>query len=212
MPRRPSIRPSAALPAMPERLQRVDESADTGVRGGERTFARRVRRQCRASVCRGSSRPRSRRSGCVRVRRLPFSSRRKNLSDREITANAVFNVTPDVSGAWFDKVQCFCFTEQRLKPHETVEWPVVFFLDPGDFEQDRDDGANRRDHAVLHLVRGAPRAVHGGSRAAGRMISFREQTMTHAPVTPERTGFHLVDPESVADRRRVLRPSRRRSG
>jgi len=55
--------------------------------------------------------------------------RAENLSDREIAATAVFNVTPEVSGAWFDKVQCFCFSEQRLGPHETAEWPVVFFLD-----------------------------------------------------------------------------------
>ncbi len=39
-------------------------------------------------------------------------------------------MTPEVSGAWFDKVQCFCFSEQRLGPHETAEWPVVFFLNP----------------------------------------------------------------------------------
>jgi cytochrome c oxidase assembly protein subunit 11 len=54
----------------------------------------------------------------------------QNLSDREVAAQAVFNVTPELSGAWFDKVQCFCFSEQRLGPHETAEWPVVFFLDP----------------------------------------------------------------------------------
>lgn len=56
--------------------------------------------------------------------------RAENLSDREIAATAVFNVTPAVSGAWFDKIQCFCFSEQRLGPHEKAEWPVVFFLDP----------------------------------------------------------------------------------
>jgi len=56
--------------------------------------------------------------------------RASNLSDKEGAANATFNVTPEVSGAWFDKISCFCFSEQRLGPHETVEWPVVFFLDP----------------------------------------------------------------------------------
>jgi cytochrome c oxidase assembly protein subunit 11 len=56
--------------------------------------------------------------------------RARNLSDQAIAANATFNVAPEVSGAWFDKIQCFCFKEQHLGPHESAEWPVVFFLDP----------------------------------------------------------------------------------
>jgi cytochrome c oxidase assembly protein subunit 11 len=53
-----------------------------------------------------------------------------NRSDRETASTAVYNVSPEVSGAWFDKISCFCFTEQHLGPHETAELPVVFFLDP----------------------------------------------------------------------------------
>jgi cytochrome c oxidase assembly protein subunit 11 len=56
--------------------------------------------------------------------------RAENQSDREIAASATFNVSPELAGAFFDKIQCFCFSEQRLGPHETAEWPVVFFLDP----------------------------------------------------------------------------------
>ena len=54
----------------------------------------------------------------------------RNLRDREAGARATFNVTPEVSGGWFDKISCFCFTEQHLGPRESAEWPVVFFLDP----------------------------------------------------------------------------------
>ena len=61
----------------------------------------------------------------------------RNRSDRETIAHAVYNVTPEQSGAWFNKVSCFCFTAQRLGPHESAEIPVVFFLDPR-LEQDRD--------------------------------------------------------------------------
>jgi len=61
--------------------------------------------------------------------------RARNLTDRPAEARATFNVTPDVSGEYFDKISCFCFTAQRLGPHETAEWPVVFFLDPA-LEQD----------------------------------------------------------------------------
>lgn len=60
-----------------------------------------------------------------------------NLSDHDTAATAVFNVDPDVSGAWFDKISCFCFSEQKLGPHESAELPVVFFLDPG-LEHDAD--------------------------------------------------------------------------
>ncbi len=58
-----------------------------------------------------------------------------NRSARATAAVAVFNVTPEASGAWFDKVSCFCFSEQHLGPNETAELPVVFFLDPR-LEQD----------------------------------------------------------------------------
>jgi cytochrome c oxidase assembly protein subunit 11 len=53
-----------------------------------------------------------------------------NRVARETAATAVYNVSPEVSGAYFDKISCFCFSEQRLGPNETAELPVVFFLDP----------------------------------------------------------------------------------
>lgn len=59
----------------------------------------------------------------------------RNRQARESSAVAVYNVTPEVSGAWFDKISCFCFSEQRLGPNESAELPVVFFLDPR-LEQD----------------------------------------------------------------------------
>ena len=53
-----------------------------------------------------------------------------NHSDREWTALAAYNVSPDQSGIYFTKISCFCFSEQKLGPGETAEWPVVFYLDP----------------------------------------------------------------------------------
>jgi len=53
-----------------------------------------------------------------------------NLSDRETTGMATYNVQPELIAPYFNKLQCFCFNEMVLKPHESVDVPVVFFIDP----------------------------------------------------------------------------------
>lgn len=65
--------------------------------------------------------------------------RATNLSDQTIVGTSNYNVAPTKAAPFFSKLECFCFTEQRIEPGETVEFPVVYFVDPQIMDDDRFD-------------------------------------------------------------------------
>ena len=70
----------------------------------------------------------------------------KNRSDRETIGIASYNVAPERAGMFFNKISCFCFSEQTLGPGETMDMPVVFFLDPA---LEKDEIMKHQDQVTL---------------------------------------------------------------
>ncbi|VDN15436.1 unnamed protein product [Dibothriocephalus latus] len=73
----------------------------------------------------------------------------RNPTDRPITGIATYTIVPLDAAKYFNKIQCFCFEEQRLNPGEEVDLPVFFFLDP---EFDDDPRLMRVSNLVLHYT------------------------------------------------------------
>ena len=69
-----------------------------------------------------------------------------SMAGTPTTGRAIFNVSPDVAGAYFRKIDCFCFTEQTLAAGETVQMPVTYFIDPAILD---DPDAKKIDEITL---------------------------------------------------------------
>ena len=91
-----------------------------------------------------------------------------NTSDRPVTAVALYNVTPARAGPYFQKLQCFCFDAQTLKPGETTAFPVQYFVAP-ELATDR-EGRGVKEITLSYTFYPAHRArqeADSGSGAAG---------------------------------------------
>jgi cytochrome c oxidase assembly protein subunit 11 len=82
-----------------------------------------------------------------------------NLSDRDTDGQATYNVTPTTVGGYFDKINCFCFTEQHLAPHEKREMAVVFYVDPELTKDSEEDDLNTITLSYTFYPLRAPKAA-----------------------------------------------------
>jgi cytochrome c oxidase assembly protein subunit 11 len=93
-----------------------------------------------------------------------------NESARETVGQASYNVSPPTVGGYFSKINCFCFTEQRVKPGETREMPVVFFVDPELVKDAEQDGLNTitLSYTMYPVRQSVPQRIGSGAPAPGR--------------------------------------------
>lgn len=91
--------------------------------------------------------------------------RADNLGEVPIVGSATFNVTPQVAGAYFNKIDCFCFEEQYLEPGASAELPVQFFVDPA-IADDPDTAGIRTITLSYTFFDAGPEALARRSEAA----------------------------------------------
>ena len=131
----------------------------------------------------------------------------ENLGKTATEGTATFNVEPDNVGIYFNKIQCFCFTQQRLRPGEHTEMAVQFFVSP-DMAKDRDLDATRTitlSYTFFPVAGGRqPVAQAGGDANGQKLVEGRRPTAAGPPGGWDRTimaeahakhhDYHLVNP------------------
>ena len=102
---------------------------------------------------------------------VTVSYRVVNESARETVGVASYNVSPPTTGAYFSKINCFCFTDQRLKPGEKRDMAVVFFVAPELVKDSEQDGLDTitLSYTMYPARQAEPSRIENGiAPAAGR--------------------------------------------
>ncbi len=92
-----------------------------------------------------------------------------NTSARETVGQATYNVTPASTGIHFQKINCFCFVEQRLKPGEKRDMPVVFYVDPALAKDAETQSVSAITLSYTFFVVRQPEPVANAGAKAGRI-------------------------------------------
>jgi len=90
----------------------------------------------------------------------------KNTSNEPLTGTASFNVEPEQVGKYFNKIQCFCFTEQTLQPGQEVRMPVLYYIDPAILND-----PDAKDVEQITLSYTFHPAINAGAKALDRVGS-----------------------------------------
>ena len=93
-----------------------------------------------------------------------------NNGDQPITGRAIYNVVPESAGAYFQKLECFCFSDQTIAAGETIEFPVVYFVDPK-FAEDAETkgkGEVTLSYTFFRSVESEPAQKHADASTTNR--------------------------------------------
>lgn len=99
-----------------------------------------------------------------------------NMSKEAKSGIFTYHIGPPKAGIYFNKIQCFCFEEQRLKAGETIEMPVLFYIDP-DFEKDpkmKDVDSITLAYVLMETEK-SPRPEAAASSGTPNSISLRHK-------------------------------------
>ncbi|MEJ0066887.1 MAG: cytochrome c oxidase assembly protein [Caulobacteraceae bacterium] len=132
-----------------------------------------------------------------------------NTSDQPLTGRAIYNVTPESAGAYFSKLECFCFKNQTLAPHQSAEFPVVYYVDPRFGQNDDTKGIEQITLSYTSTQPSPWRRSRGKAIAPRKTREAANRDMAHDGVKHD---YHLVNPSPWAAVRllRRLRADRRR--
>jgi len=96
-----------------------------------------------------------------------------NLSQRETAGQAAYNVAPTTAGAYFTKINCFCFTEQHLAPGEKRDMAVVFYVDPALTRDSQQDDLNTITLSYTFFALRLPPTLPSPASVEGRVGADR---------------------------------------
>jgi cytochrome c oxidase assembly protein subunit 11 len=96
-----------------------------------------------------------------------------NMSDKPVTGTAMYNVVPESAGAYFQKLECFCFDAQTIAAGETIEFPVIYYVDPEITRDFETKGVDEITLSYTFFPRDEPGPVKVAAKGAGTLGAER---------------------------------------